>query len=304
MTASRRLDRTASLTAQVNAAQRAAESLRPPDRRLLNDPYSRNFVTHPVLQAILGRPWAADVALRIMDSLWGGLHAHIALRVRYADDICSTAINDGTQQLVLLGAGFDTVSLRRSIDPITVFEVDSPHTQTAKRRLVEQHMPTQARKIHWVPCDFEHDDLVETLVSEGFDPSRPSMVVWLGVSMYLSREAIYTTLAAIAALCAVGSHLVLDYITAGVAMGSTPWRSARRVARTVERRGEPYRSDFTAADIGALLMRHGFELEEHLGVSGLLGRYDPTGSSGLAGDDWLAVVHAQRRSPTQAAGPD
>src|SRR3954452_12455364 len=112
--AHRRLDRTASLTAQLNAAQRAAETLRPPGRRLIDDKYSRHFVEHPALRAMLAHPRSADAALRVIDCRWGGLHAHIMLRVRYADDACEAAIRDGIEQIVLLGAGFDTTGLRRA----------------------------------------------------------------------------------------------------------------------------------------------------------------------------------------------
>jgi methyltransferase (TIGR00027 family) len=294
--AGRRLDRTASLTAQVNAAQRAAETLRPPDRRLLEDPYSRHFVGHMVLRAILVHPRVADAALRVMDNLWGGLHAHIALRVRYADDECQAAISDGIDQLVLLGAGFDTTSLRRTADPVTVFEVDAPATQVDKRRVIERHFPRHRdSQTVWVPCDFEQKVLRERLVGSGFDPARRSIIVWLGVTPYLTRSGIDTTLADLAALCAPGSRLVVDYIGAGVVATQTQWPSAGRVARMVARRGEPYRSDFTRAALDALLNKHGFQPAEHLSVSALLRRYDPAHKSQLAADDWLAVASAKRK---------
>ncbi|OBF88076.1 methyltransferase [Mycobacterium sp. 852002-51163_SCH5372311] len=293
--ADRRLDRTASFTAQFNAAQRAAETLRPPGRRLLDDPYSRHFVEHPALRAMLARPRSADAALRLVDWVWGGLHAHIALRVRYADDACEAAIRAGIDQLVLLGAGFDTTSLRRATAPVRVFEVDAPTTQAHKRPVVERLLPTaRASEIIWVPCDFEQDVLRERLLASGFDPESASLIVWLGVTPYLTGGAIDTTLGDIAQICVPGSRLVVDYICTGVVAGRTEWRSARRVARVVARRGEPYRSEFTAAGLNEILAAHGFQPDEHLDVSALLRRYDPANKSGLAADDWLAVAAAKR----------
>ena len=291
----RRLDRTASLTAQVNAAQRAAETLRPPGRRLLDDPYSRHFVQHPALRAALSHRCSADAALRVLDGLWGGLHAHIALRVRYADDACEAAISEGIDQLVLLGAGFDTTSLRRCGTALTIFEVDAPATQADKRPVVERLLPPDREcELVWVPCDFEHDRLRQTLLGSGFDAARASLVIWLGVTPYLTRGAIDATLADLAELCAPGSRLVVDYIQAGVVAAHTRWKSAGRVARVVARRGEPYRSDFTRAGFDATLNAHGFAPREHLSVSALLQRYDPAAESRLAADDWLSVATAQR----------
>lgn len=293
--AGRRLDRTASLTAQVNAAQRAAETLRPPGRRLLDDPYSRHFVQHRALRAILTRRRSADAALRVLDCLWGGLHAHITLRVRYADDACEAAISDGIDQLVLLGAGFDTTSLRRATTPVTIFEVDAPATQADKRPVIERLLPSQRNcQIVWVSCDFEENVLRERLLGSGFDPARASLIVWLGVTPYLTRGAIDATLADLAELGAPGSRLVVDYIHAGVVAARTRWTSAGRVARMVAQRGEPYRSDFTEAALDAMLTAHGFQPREHLTVSALLRRYDAANKSRLAADDWLSVASAQR----------
>lgn len=289
--ADRRLDHTASLTAQVNAAQRAAETMQPPGRRLLDDPYSRHYVCHPALRALLTHRLAAGAALRGFDSLWGGLHAHIVLRVRYTDDVCEAAIDDGVDQVVLLGAGFDTTSLRRAGSAVRIFEVDAPATQHAKRMLTEQLPPSRRNnQTVWVPCDFEHDELRDQLVGSGFDPDRRCVVIWLGVTMYLTAAALDKTLADLRALCAPGSRLVVDYIDADVTAPNPRWKSARRVNRFVARRGEPYRSGFTATGLDGLLAAHGFAPHEHAAVPALLARYDPDDARRLADDDWLAIA--------------
>lgn len=293
--AGRRLDRKASLTAQINAAQRAAEALQPSGRRLLDDPYSRHFVRHPALRAMLAHRMLAGAALRVFDRRSGGLHAHIVLRVRYADEVCEAAIRDGIDQIVLLGAGFDTTSLRKAAAAVTIFEVDAPTTQQDKRPVTERLLPTSViAEIVWVPCDFEKNGLQKQLIGSGFDPVRPSVVVWLGVSMYLTGQAIDATMADLAELCAPGSRLVVDYIDANVVTAHPRWKSAARVARMVARRGEPYRSGFTATELDALFAAHGFQGADHATVSALLQRYDPAGTRGLCDDDWLGIATAQR----------
>lgn len=291
----RRLDRTASLTAQLNAAQRAAETLRPSNRRLLDDPYARHFVENPLLRAMLSNAHVSDIALRLLDLAWGGLHAHVVLRVRYSDDAFSAAPNAGIAQIVLLGAGFDTSSLRHATGPVTVYEVDAPATQAEKRPIMEDRFRCGS-SCHtvWVPCDFEHDTVRDRMLTSGFDPSKASLVIWLGVTPYLTETAIAATLADLTDLCAPGSRLVVDYIVSGVASRRTRWKSASRVTRMVARRGEPYRSDFTSDQLDAVLAAHGFAAEEHLTVSTLLQRYDPHNTSRLRGDDWLAVASAGR----------
>lgn len=296
----RRLVRRASWTAQVCAAQRAAETLQPPDSRCLDDPYSRYFVRHPALRAAVSHPVAARLFVGVLDRLFPGLHAFIVLRVRYTDDAYRAAMNDGIDQIVLLGAGFDTTSLRWQETSVTIFEVDAQSTQKDKRVISAQLLQDgYGGQVAWVPCDFEDDALHERLRGSGFDATRPSLVVWIGVSLYLTLDAITTTLGDLAALCAPGSQLVFDYIDADVITGKTRWKGARRAARTVARRGEPYRSGFTSTDVDALLAIHGFECHEHARTPELLQRYAPAHGSRPAGNDWQAITTAQRIGPCE-----
>lgn len=120
----RRLDQTASLTAQFNAWQRAAESLQRDG--LLRDPQSGWFVTNPLLRAAMAYSSIARWALRLVDRWCAGLHALIVLRRRVSDDEVRSAANAGITQIVVLGAGFDTSSQHLGSLPVTVFEVDAP----------------------------------------------------------------------------------------------------------------------------------------------------------------------------------
>ncbi|WP_078326350.1 class I SAM-dependent methyltransferase [Mycobacteroides salmoniphilum] len=284
----RRLDQTASLTAQFNAWQRAAESMQ--SGALLDDPQSGWFVTHPLFRLGLTSPTAARWGLRLLDRWCGGLHAHIMVRRRVSDDELRAAAASGIAQVVVLGAGFDTSSQHLGSLPVTVFEVDAPSTQRDKRRLVEHHgVPPR-----WAPCDFERDDLTTSLHTAGFDSTAPALVVWLGVTYYLTLPALESTLAQLKDLCAPGSRLVMDYGDPDIVGHDSPRRDVRRVSRYVSRKGEPYRTGMTAAHVDELLARHGFQTITHQRVPGLLDRYDPTDKRRLARGDWNALLTAQR----------
>jgi methyltransferase (TIGR00027 family) len=291
----RRLDRRASWTAQVCATQRAAETLQPPERRRLADLYARFFVSHPALRVALVHRQAARAFIAILDRQSPGVHAFVVLRVRYLDEVIATATENGVDQIVLLGAGFDATSLRQNITSTTFFEVDAPSTQADKRRVAERVLlPKAGAKVVWVPYDFEHDSLRERLLGSGFDPTRPSVIAWIGVTMFLTREAIAATLTDLSALCAPGSQLVFDYIDADVVTGESHWPGARRVAHTVARKGEPYRSGFATAEVESLVAGHGFTCGEHLRAPDLTRRYAPGRADETSSDNWLAITAAQR----------
>ncbi|CPW95226.1 S-adenosyl-L-methionine-dependent methyltransferase yktD [Mycobacteroides abscessus] len=294
---SRRLDRRASFTAQSCAAQRAAETLQPPDRRLLDDPYSRYFIHSPLLRVCLIHPLAARAFIEVLKSVFGAAgHLFLVLRARYTDDVVEAAVNDGVDQLVLLGAGFDTTALRRvSKSPVKIFEVDAPTTQADKRAVMERLRSMQSpNPIVWVPCDFEHDTLREKLLDSGFDPARPSLIVWLGVTAYLTREALDATLADLASLCAPGSRLVFDYLDTNVVAGGSTSLRARLWTQAAARFGEPYLTGLTAADADALLAAHGFTCEAHLTTRELLQHYASADIGESSVDGRAAITTAQR----------
>ncbi|MDQ1655693.1 MAG: hypothetical protein QOD41_776, partial [Cryptosporangiaceae bacterium] len=65
----------------------------------------------------------------------------------------------------------------------------------------------------YVPADLEHehDGLTSRLTGAGFDPDRPAIVAWLGVTMYLTAAAVASTLAALGGL-APGTEVAADYM--------------------------------------------------------------------------------------------
>jgi O-methyltransferase involved in polyketide biosynthesis len=91
----------------------------------------------------------------------------------------------------------------------------------------------------------------------GFDPARPALVSWLGVTMYLTREAIGRTLAGLGRL-APGSEVVFDYLLPAELRDAAGQTYADLVAPVAAQRGEPWLSFFAPDAMAALLAAHGF----------------------------------------------
>ena len=100
---------------------------------------------------------------------------------------------------MLLGAGFDTRAHRLpAVRALTTFEVDHPATQARKVAIVAGE-GLDARGVVYVPVDFERDRLDDELLAAGFDPARPAIFVWEGVTNYLTADAVDATLAVVRA---------------------------------------------------------------------------------------------------------
>jgi methyltransferase (TIGR00027 family) len=270
--------------------------MQPAGRRLLDDPFSRHFAGRykPLLLTAL----TARAGIALLDSHFGGLHAHVVLRARYTDDVRQRAVADGIDQLAIIGAGFDTTCLRTPPNStLTIFEVDAPTTQSIKRWIIERAgLPVGGGDIRWVAVDFEREELREQLSRSGFDPHRRCLIVWLGVSFYLTPPAFHRTLAALGELCAPGSLLIVDYGDPELVTGSHRLRSARRATRAVRGRGEPYATGLTDDELAAALGEHGFAVRDRARVPDLVKRYAAAQPSRYSTDDWLGIVTAERRS--------
>ena len=140
-----------------------------------------------------------------------GLRGFVIARHRFIDDALTAATEQGIDQLVLLGAGYDTRAWRFAdvLGDTPVFEVDHPATGARKARIADAKLPEQPHIVR-VPIDFQTQDLATRLRDEGFAPGKRTFVVWEGVSVYLMRDAVIGTLTSLAALCGPGSQLALD----------------------------------------------------------------------------------------------
>jgi len=279
-----------SATAEIVCAVRAAETLRPPGRRLIDDPYARHFLATGTYRRLTAGRVTAALSRRGFDWRYPGYMAIVLLRNRWYEAALRRALAGGVEQVVLLGAGYDTTSLRLDLGGARLFEVDAPPTQQAKREVIRRHgLPDQA--VRYVPCDFERDTLAARLAEQGFDPGAPSLVAWWGVSFFLSEAAVRQTVADVASLTAPGSLFMFDYLDPGVVDGSTPFRGARRARAAVIRRGEAYRFGCTREEAGRLLASSGFDVEQNLSITGLAERFGPFP---YRTDDFFGVITGRR----------
>jgi methyltransferase (TIGR00027 family) len=279
-----------SQTAEIVCAQRAAETLRGGAARQIVDPYAKHFITKGLYRALVATRPTAALTRAGFDRLYPGYMAVVLLRNRKWEDLVAAAVAEGIEQIVLLGAGYDTTALRLPLGAATVFEVDAPPTQQVKRDVCARHGIDDAH-VRYAPCDFERDSLPSSLVAAGFDPAKRSLVAWWGVSFFLTPDAVRQTLADVASLTAPGSRLVFDYLDSSVIDGTTAYRGARKARAAVEKRGEGYKFGLSGADARWLVASHGFEVESNESITDLARSYP---SFDYSTDDFFGIITGRR----------
>jgi methyltransferase (TIGR00027 family) len=205
-----------------------------------------------------------------------GLRLFIAVRSRFAEDSARHAIAKRVRQLVVLGAGFDTFAYRlEPSEGLQIFEVDHPATQTEKRRRLAAADIAAPAHLTYAPCDFERAELGEALTSAGFDPSRRSFFMWLGVVVYLTESAVFATLEFIAKLSG-GAEVVFDYSNPIESIGDPQAREAfKALAERVAALGETLQTSFVTPALHEKLRALGFTKIEDLGPHEMAARFFP-----------------------------
>jgi methyltransferase (TIGR00027 family) len=197
--------------------------------------------------------------------------AQAVCRSRFTEDHLAAGVRDGVSQYVILGAGLDSFAYRpqpaagglAGRGQIRVFEVDHPASQQWKRGRLAAAGIAVPDHVSFVPLDFERDPLAGRLRQAGFDPDRPALVSWLGVTMYLTSAAISQTLAEVGTF-APGTQLITDYMLPAALRDETGNTYADLVAPTAAERGEPWLTFLAPDDMSALLERHGFGAIAHV----------------------------------------
>jgi methyltransferase (TIGR00027 family) len=201
-------DRRQISTARGVALVRAMEMTRPEVERVSSDPYAPKFVSP--LMVLATRVSVATGISRLI-----GVEPMInfaVAREQYVHDLIEREARIGLEQIVILGAGFDTRAYRiAGLSAITVFEVDHPVTQAAKREALRGLVEPLPPNVILVAVDFDTEDLGERLRAEGYRDTVRTLFVWQGVTMYLTPEGVDHTLAFIATRSGSGSVLVFDY---------------------------------------------------------------------------------------------
>jgi O-methyltransferase involved in polyketide biosynthesis len=312
----------ASRTAEHVALFRALESSRHRDR-LFDDPYAARFLSprYRLIARLARVPALGHRFERYIDTHWpGGPRASAVVRTRLIDDLLTEALagsarpapgdDPGRWQVVLLGAGYDSRAYRiPAAATATVFEVDHPATQAAKRRLVGARLPSERPRrparpwptaaeaglrrpapslptasaglptaaavehVRFVPADLLHDDLDTELGRAGFRHGVPTVVIWEGVTNYLTADAVDATLRFLAAATGAGSRVIFTYLDRAVLDGSRRFDGLAEWQAAVRDAGEPWTFGFDPEQLPGYLAERGLTLTTDLSTRDAAARY-------------------------------
>ena len=141
------------------------------------------------------------------------LNEYMIARTAYFDGLFVDALKDGTPQIVLLGAGYDSRAYRfaKQNHGTMTFELDIAPTQNQKKKCLKRARIELPGGVKLVPIDFNKESLKDVLENAGYNPAEKTLFIWEGVSYYLDAESVDATLAFVSHAAHPESTIAFDY---------------------------------------------------------------------------------------------
>jgi methyltransferase (TIGR00027 family) len=260
-------------TAEKVAFLRAIEAYQPERERLFDDPVSRELIPSSWKISLL--PGIRHAIITSAEQFAPGVMGSLYCRTRYIDDALCHTLGAGLDQVVILGAGFDSRAYRlRGIEQTQVFEVDLPEVQRLKQTYVAKKFGRLPAHVTFVPVDFDQQHLDEVMTTAGFRSGLKTFFIWEGVTQYLTADAVDRTFSYVAGAAAAGSKIVFSYIEQKIIDGTAhpTWQQMLASAASQDEI-PPWIFGFVPARLAEYLDQRGLELVADVGAAYFQARY-------------------------------
>ena len=270
-----------SRTALMTAVQRGHHYMTAPEPKILQDDLAlalSGLENLDEAQGYINQMLDAFTALSdrtTAETFMKRIDGSVCMRSRVVEEELARVKKNGIEQLVVLGAGLDSTAYRRTdlTEGLQVFEVDHPSTQAWKRERLEAAKIGIPDNLTFVSFDFEHQTLEQALKAGGVRFDVPTFFTWLGVHMYLTDEAVKSTLGVLGKFPKV-SEIVMDFISPSYVLdGEIAENSVEQLAKVVSEMGEPLKSEYYEHELEALLNMVGFNEVKFLNAGWLVENY-------------------------------
>jgi methyltransferase (TIGR00027 family) len=283
-------------TAMQMAFSRAIESLKTEEERICYDPLAKDFLTLKY-KILIQNKLLRNSVVKIIDQLFIGHHYYVIARTRYIDDFLQECFANEIQQVVIMGAGFDSRAYRfDDLKEIKVFEVDHPATMAIKKEKIQKELGSLPNHVVYVPIDFLKERLSDKLVQCGYSGNLKSLFIWEGTTPYLIPESVDETLAFVSSNSGKDSSIIFDYILKSVVNGTCDLEGTKNEFEKMNKTSEPLTFGIEKEKIESFLVDRGFQNIKDVGSEYLKERYFKDQHRNRKIKPWWRIVHATTKS--------
>jgi methyltransferase (TIGR00027 family) len=269
-----------SLTAEGTTATRAIFNLHP-DKKIRNDDRMAMALLHPEYWHYSLMTDDFEKCMKLIKTFRMVTNYYVNARTKHIDALVKEAAEDGVEQVVNLGAGYDSRAYRfhQTMPGVKFFEIELPAMVTEKKRRVKNLLGSLPDYVTYVPIDFNTQTIPGELQNAGYSADRKTLFIWEGVTYYISEEAVNATLKFIIA-AAPGSSVVFDYMPLGLVQKQfDKYPDMRALSLWVAYKGEPFIFGIPEGKGIDYFQRRGLKVVSDIGPKELETRY-LTGTDG------------------------
>jgi methyltransferase (TIGR00027 family) len=285
-----------SRTAQYMALFRAIETVRPSKKRLFNDPFAMIFLDNTLKLAvkISSIPFLRRLIFKIIQNKASGALSSGIARTKYIDDLLEQTISDDIKQLIILGAGFDTRSLRLNfLKDISIIEIDHPDTSNIKIKKLENTIGNLPSNVKYYQLDFKKQNLTDLAKEFNLNMDIPTIIIWEGVTNYLNQEAVNKTFEFIQKF-SDKTYIIFTYIDKLVLDNPQAFQGTEQLFKNLKKNEEPYTFGIQPDKLSEYLNKFDLTLIENKSADEYRNKYMPERTSINKGYEFYRVAYAKQ----------
>ena len=279
------------------ALRAAAASERERDIRGPDHLAGRLVSNAPRLTLLAKLPLIRRIGPRVAEWILPGSYWFELARTKRMDEVLQHELATGLEQLVILGAGFDTRAYRYAdqLGDVATFEVDHPATASLKRHRLRRLFGALPSHVRYVDLDLNLGDIAGTLQRAGYRQELRTLVIWSGVTAYLQPRSVDAAFAWLATSAPPGSSIVFDYCFQDMVAGDDSYFGAPQLRRRLARGGEPLVFGIDPGRLPFFLSERGFRLISETSPDELERRFLVRGDGRRAGRvyGFAGIAHAR-----------
>lgn len=293
-----RRSRLAANSAEAMAALRAAGAAE-------RDPLLRNpdymaaafLSTRLKIQTLAKIPGLRRLVPALAERLIPGGYYYELARLKHIDGIVRAELKHGLEQLLILGAGYDSRPYRfaDALEGVRVYEVDLPPVLDLKRRKATRIARQLAARVRYIEADLSRDALADRLRERSYSSDEATLIVLSGVAPYLDANAVRRLFDFVGRHTSARTSIVFDYAYREMVHGDDSFHGAAETRRRLEALGEPLRFGIPIGGSTQFLERFGLTLVSELQSGDLARRYLCRADGTVVGQPYgfVAIAHAR-----------
>lgn len=206
-----------------------------------NPDYLAKYFVNENWSNYLSDPKQSSIAL---EERLPGCTYYLLIRTKYFDQsLLDWLETNPDSQIVMLGTGFDTRSLRfaEKMRGAKTYEIDLKAMLNYKKNIIEKFsLENEKTNKSYVPIDFHKENIFEKLSDHGFDFSKPTYFLMEGVTYFLEKQTVETLLSEISDKMKAHASFTFDYAMEDYINGELSYHGAKEINFELEQIGEPH----------------------------------------------------------------